>query len=105
MFHNPLIPKTTLDRYSLLALSSFVLFFVSSQAVRIMTTPKDGTGLFNDLPYAGLLIVVCLCGAATLFTAIASMIKRRGRALPVLISAFIGLFALFFWLGQALSTH
>lgn len=99
------IPKSRLGRYSVFALLSFALFFILSQTIVISQDPKDRPSFFSDPIPAVLLIIAGLSGVFAFFTGTIAVIKNRERAISVFISALIGLFVLFFWLGEVLSPH
>ncbi len=100
-----IIPQSKLGKASLLAVLSFIVFFILSQVVVIPTGPKESPSFFNDPLTATFLIIAGLSGVFAFCSGTVSLIKSKERAIPVLLATFVGLFILIFWLGEVLSEH
>lgn len=98
------IPTTNLGKWSgrfivvfFVLLAVFYLFVASGQ--------RGGETFFSNPLLATTILAAGAAGAAAFFTGIVSILIRKERAILVFVATAIGLFVLFFALGEILFPH
>jgi len=99
------LPQTKIGKLAVcLIIAFFVLLIIENLIVKLQGPRADQTFLDNPL-LALTMFSAGLSAIASFFTGIFSVIKKKERAISVLISSFIGMIVLFFVIGEFLTPH
>lgn len=103
-----LLPTTTLGKWSIgLVIAAFLLFAIF--LIEVAAGMRGGDTLdFSDLSQLAPAIPILLAGlsvVSAMVTGIISIVKSKERSVLVFLAAAMGLFALFFILGEFLFPH
>jgi len=97
-------PKTIWGRWSVWLIIAFFVF-LASFLVLVASGQRGGETFFSNLALTIPMLLAGSCGVAAFVTGLIGIIKSRERAILVYLAAGIGLFVLFFLLGEILSPH
>jgi len=96
-----ILPKSSLGRWSVGLAAAFILLY-------ILFAVLTGLGGVGPGPVAFILIATAvfgISGIAVFVTALIRIIKSKERSILVFLVVVVGLFALFFFLGEFLFPH
>jgi len=91
------IPKTKLGKWSVKLIIAFFLLFALCQI--FVVSGHRGFGIPATIIPAG------ICGIASFFAGIIGIIKKKERSVFVFLATIIGLFILWFCIGEVLIPH
>lgn len=99
------IPKFTLGRWSVgLIIAFFVLLAIGNFIVKIQGPRADQT--FFDNPILSIpMLLAGASGIAAFFTGIIAIVKKKERAVLVIVSTLLGFFILIFVIGEFIFPH
>ena len=103
------MPKTTLGRWSVWLIVAFFVLFI---LVQIIAAVGRSQGAFDSDSFTIYQILIPItiipagiCGIAAFVTGILSIIQSRERSVFVFLGTAIGMFVLFFVLGEVFLPH
>jgi hypothetical protein len=99
------LPRTTLGKWSIGLVLSLFFFFILSFAIIILGHQTGGETFFDNLYISIPMFLAGISGIAALITGTVGILKYKERSVLVFLSAAVGLFILFFVLGEFLVPH
>jgi hypothetical protein len=99
-----ILPKTHPGKWSIGLIGGLVLFFALLWLLAA-SGQRGGDTFSSNLALAVPGLLAAICGIAAFFTGIIAIIKSKERSALVFLAVIIGLFVLFFCLGEILSPH
>jgi len=98
------LPKTKTGKKATRLIIAFFLFFASMQ-ILVLGGQQGGETLLDN-PWLGTFgILMIISGVSAFFVGLFSIIKYRERSILTFLITLLGLFILFFILGEFLSPH
>lgn len=98
------MPKTRLGKWSVGLIAAFFLLFLLLQ-VLVASGQRGGETFFSNLALAIPGLSMGMVGVLAFFTGTVGIIKSKERSILVFLATLIGLFVLWFVLGEILSPH
>jgi len=98
------IPSTILGKWSIGLIIAFFLLLITGIFV-VATGQTGGETIFDNLLISIPMILAAISAIASFFTGIISIIRKKERCIFVFISTLIGLFVLWFVIGEILLPH
>ena len=99
-----LLPKTVLGKWSIELILAFFLLLITGMIV-VATGQEGGETIFDNLFISIPMITAAICGIASFFTGIISIIWKKERCILIFISSIIGLLILWFIIGEIIVPH
>jgi cytochrome bd-type quinol oxidase subunit 2 len=98
------IPKTSLGKWSVRLI---LIFFVSLATFSLLVASgqRGGETFFSNQLLTFPILTAGATGVAAFFSGIISILKQKERAILVFVAAAIGLFVIYFALGEILFPH
>jgi hypothetical protein len=97
------IPQTRLGKWSVGLIAGLFLSLMSLP-VLMGSGQRGGDEFFSNPVLAAPLLLAGICGVSAFLTGIVGIIKRKERSIFVFLAVAIGFFALYFALGQIVSS-
>ena len=98
------MPKTKYGKWSVGLILGFILFLIVFFLV-IKAGYRGGDTFFSNPPLAIPISISAMCGIASFITGVISIFKQKERNVFVFLSTLLGLFVLYFVLGEILTPH
>ena len=81
------------------------IFFLTVFFLVIKAGYRGGDTFFSNPPLAIPISISAMCGITSFITGVISIVKQKERSIFVFLSTFLGLFVLYFVLGEILYPH
>ncbi|MDP3998421.1 MAG: hypothetical protein Q8P89_02300 [bacterium] len=98
------LPKTSEGKWAVKFITAFFLLFVLMQ-ILIASGQQGGETIFDNLFLSIPGVLMFLSGISAFFTGAFGVIRRKERALIVLLTTTLGFFILIFILGEIFFEH
>ena len=98
------LPKTVLGRWSFWLIVAFALFFLIFQLL-VASGQRGGETFSGNWLLIIPIFLAVICGISSLIVGLVSIIKDKERSILVFLSGLIGLFVLFFVIGELTVPH
>jgi predicted Abi (CAAX) family protease len=98
------LPKTSLGKWSVGLVATFILFFVLF-VILVASGQRGGETFFSNLLLTAPMLLAGTCGVAAFVTGLIGIIKSKERSILVYLAIFIGFDILVFCLGEFLVPH
>lgn len=100
-----LIPKTNLGKWSVRLIIIFFMLFLASNLIARLQEPRIDQTFFSNPLLSIPIFSAGIVGIIAFFAGIASILKHKERSIFVFLTTLIGIFILFFVLGEFLYPH
>ena len=97
-------PKTRFGKWSVGLIIAFFLLLMFFYLL-VASGQRGGATFFSNLVLAVPMLFAGICGISSFFAGIIGIIKMKERSVLVFLATIIGLFVLFFCLGEILFPH
>jgi hypothetical protein len=98
------IPRTRLGKWSIWLIIAFIVLFITFQLL-VASGQRGGATFFSNPTLAVPMLISGISGMFAFFTGIIGIIKSKERSVLTFIATIIGLFILFFAVGELLVPH
>lgn len=98
------MPKTKYGKWSVGLILCCILFLTTFFLV-IKTGYRGGDTFFSNPLLALPISISAICGIMSFVTGVISIFKQKERNILVILSTLLGLFVLYFVLGEVLTPH
>ena len=99
-----ILPKTALGKWSTGLIVAFIVFFVAFQLL-VASGQRGGETFFSNLVLTIPILLAGTSGVFAFLTGLIGVIRNRERSILVFLAMLIGLFVLFFCLGEVIFPH
>jgi hypothetical protein len=99
-----ILPKTPLGKWSIGFIGAFVVFLVTN-ILLVISGQQGGETFFSNPVPAVLLLLAGASGVLAFLSGLIGVIRNRERSILVFLAMLIGLFVLFFGLGEVIVPH
>jgi len=99
------LPKTKIGRRTVGLIICFFLLFIAFHFMISLQGPRDDQTFFDNPPRSIMILLVALSGISAFVTGVISLIKQGERSILVFLATLIGLFILFFLIGEFVTPH
>lgn len=99
-----LMPKTNLGRWSIWLIIGFFVF-LGLFYLAVALGQRGGETFFSNLILTIPILLAGVSGILSFFTGITSIVKSKERSVLVFLATVLGLFVLFFVMGEILFPH
>ena len=100
----PFAPKTTLGKWSVALMVAFIVLLAIFQ-ILVASGQRGGETFFSNLILTIPMLIAGVSGISAFVTGLIGIIKNKERSVIVYLAALIGLFVLFFWIGEIVFPH